>query len=318
MAMKPSARPWAARAAALSVLLCAAPAGADQDRAEVLFREGHAAMKAGDLTTACARFDESRRLDTNAIGPLINFADCEAHSGRIATALALWRQGHARMNVDDERLPHATARIADLSARVPTLTLRLDAAAPAGSEVRLDGAPAGVGQRLELDPGDHAVEGRAAGRAPFGVVVHLAEREHREVVVTFAPPQGDTSVPPPPPASADAGRGRRIAGVVVGSVGLAALAFAGVTGAMALSRQSTVDDECDDAKRCTQRGLDAGEEGRTLVTLNTVGFVVGGAALATGIVLIVTAPSGRPASAATRVSFGAGPGALGVRAATRF
>src|SRR5262245_1711819 len=70
--------------------------GQDRDlaAAEALFREARAAMQSGDFDAACAKFEESERLD-KAPGTVLNLAECEEKRGRVATA---W--GHLRRAVD--------------------------------------------------------------------------------------------------------------------------------------------------------------------------------------------------------------------------
>src|SRR4051812_20590270 len=75
----------------------AAPAraqAADEQQAEVLFREGREAVDRGDFTTGCARFAGSLKL-TQRPGPLLNLANCEEHQGHLVAALARWREGIA-------------------------------------------------------------------------------------------------------------------------------------------------------------------------------------------------------------------------------
>jgi hypothetical protein len=78
---------------------------------------------------------------------------------------------------------------------------------------------------------------------------------------------------------------------VVGGVGIAGLAVGGIAGRLALGKKGIVDENCQDL-RCNEEGLAALDSGKTLATVSTVGFAVGLAGLATGVVLVLSAPSG--------------------------
>ena len=69
-------------------------------------------------------------------------------------------------------------------------------------------------------------------------------------------------------------------GVVVGAV----------TGGMAFGERAKVLDNCVDTV-CNAEGKDAADKTQTLGNVSTAGFVVGGVAIATGVVLLLTAPS---------------------------
>ncbi len=75
-----------------------------------------------------------------------------------------------------------------------------------------------------------------------------------------------------------------VAGVVAGAVG----------GLVTMSAKNTADTNCPVAG-CNSTGTDAESRGKTWSTVGTLGFVVGGAALAAGITLLLVKPS--PSSA---------------------
>jgi hypothetical protein len=78
---------------------------------------------------------------------------------------------------------------------------------------------------------------------------------------------------------------------VVGGVGVASLGVGTLFGALAASNWSKAEDSCNDPPfECTRAGL--GDDASSQATIATVGFVVGAAALATSVVLFVTADDG--------------------------
>jgi hypothetical protein len=179
---------------------------ADAAAGEVLFREGRRLMKVGDLAGACAKFEESQRLDP-APGTMANLADCEEKLGRLASAWQHWRSTADRLPANDRRRVTALARAAALEANLPRLMIEVAADQPEGLTIHRDGVPLGrasLGEALPLDPGRHQIVVSAPGRRPLSYDVALAAGEQRKLVVAAGPSQpgaGATAiaavVPPP-------------------------------------------------------------------------------------------------------------------------
>lgn len=292
-------------------LVSAAPVsaqGGDAAAAEVLFREGRKAADAGDYKTACEKFHESHRLDP-APGTMLNIADCEERQGRVATAWTFYRAVAQKLPPSDERTALARTRAQELEPRLPRLAIELAPDAPPATRVLRDGVElksASLSTELPLDPGPHVVEVTAPGHGKRLYQLTLSEGERALRVVGPGPASegggdADSSV-------STSSSGTKTLGWVLGGVGVAGLAVGAVTGMMVLDRKSTVDENCDSAKRCNQTGADAAESGRTLGTVSGVSFVVGGLALAAGAYFILSSDSSeRPQSAVvvapTQVSF---------------
>lgn len=279
----------------------------DPAAAEALFEAGRQAAVRGDWATACPKFAESERLDP-AAGTLLNLADCEEHLGHLAAAWDAWHEALASLLPGDDRAGQARKRAAALDARIPRLTVRLAADAPAGAVVHRDGVELGaasLGVPLPVDPGSHVVRVDASGREPASTTVTLVEGESRAVEVSagapVAPapaPQAATPVPPPPSprpiepaASAGGNPTLRTTGFVLGIAGLAALAAGATTGALAFAQKSTVQSHCPEPRGCDQTGLDAAQSGHTYAMVSDVTFVAGGVLLAAGAALVLLNPS---------------------------
>ncbi len=287
----------AAAAACLCWLGAAAPAlaGDDVATAEALFDRGLADMNASRFETGCPAIEESYRLDPRP-GTLFTLAECEAKRGRFATASARYDDylaAYARLEPDQqakqrEREQVATEQKAALAAKIPRLTLTLPPDAPKGTvvtrdDVELD-APA-LGVPLPVDPGAHTLVVKAPGRPPSQSQVTLAPGEKKTIALAIAP------APSQAPASAPEGLGaQRIAGIAVGSFGLAALVAGAVTGGLALADKSVVSANCVDLD-CNHDGKVAADRGKTMALVSTVGFAVGAAGVVTGAVLLATAPA---------------------------
>ncbi len=88
-----------------------------------------------------------------------------------------------------------------------------------------------------------------------------------------------------------------MAGIVVGSVGLVGLAVAGALGGVALSQSSSAKSQCPTLPCSNKSAIDSENSAGSLADGSTAMFVVGGAALAAGIITLVTAPSAKRAAA---------------------
>src|SRR5262249_39749287 len=110
--------------------------------------------------------------------------------------------------------------------------------------------------------------------------------------------------------------GRRTLGFILGGVGVAGVAVAAVTGVMILGDKSTADAAC--KPKCLkpdgtqdQNAVDAVNQGKTLVPINLIGFVVGAVGLGAGTFFLLTSRK-HDDKAATTVRPYAGPGEGGL------
>src|SRR5688572_28640696 len=110
----------------------------DPVAAEALFNEGRALFEKGDNVGACAKFEESLRLDA-AAGTLLNLANCEELIGELADAWMHWQQAAAALPEGDERVAIAKDRLSALEKRLPRLQISLAKDAPSGTRVERDG-----------------------------------------------------------------------------------------------------------------------------------------------------------------------------------
>src|SRR5579863_8091245 len=74
------------------------PGTTDYKLADSLFDEGRTLLEDGKITEACAKFAESFDKNRNAVGTIINLAQCKARLGKIASAVAMFidAREHAR------------------------------------------------------------------------------------------------------------------------------------------------------------------------------------------------------------------------------
>ncbi len=271
-----------------SLQLAPRVAHADSVTAEALFQSGRDAMDKGDVKAACDRFEESYRLEAKP-GTALNLGNCREQLGQVASAWQRFQEAAQTLPVEDSRQAIAKQRAAALAGKVPKLVLRLPEDA-AGWVVLRDGVVLGnasLSLALPVDPGTHQIEVRVPGHAPWRTSVDMSLSEQREVALAAGKAESSTSVDLSTAPAAASGSSRRTLGWVLGGVGVAGVATSLVTGALVLSKSSTVDDECVD-KRCSQAGLDAADSGRTLSTVSTIAAVAGAVSLGVGIYFLVS------------------------------
>lgn len=275
-------------------------AASEQDRrtAQQELAQAQALKKEGNLQEALSHLEESQRLDPK-LATLMELADCAEQLGKLVEAQAHWTA--ARDQAKKEEKPQsrqkATDRLAGVEKRVARLTLQLASDAPADAQVSLDGAPldrATLGTALAANPGEHVIVVKAAGRDDATFPVKLAEGDNQTLSVAPTPKAAPPPPPPPPPKapppkaveqdsaslSLNSGSSQRTIGLVVGAVGVVG---AGVgAGFWAVGYR------------------DRGRLGFTAdrqMLFGQVSVIAGGALLATGVVLFMTAPSGEAKTA---------------------
>ena len=270
-----------------------APAVAHAQSATVTdatFEEGRALLDGGRFAEACAKFKTT--WDAKATpGKAFNLSACEEKQGHLVRASRWMTEGMALLEPPDERRTGAIERREGLERRAAQLTVLLGNPALTRTTVLVDGAPLDVGVRTPIDPGKHRIVAKLDGYDDEVVAIEVAEAQMKSV--TLAVPHRVISKPrdAAPIARADADAApRRTAGIVLMSVGGAALVGFGVMAGVVASKHRAFSDE----PLGTQRSSDLARTGRRLEIGEGVLLGVGIAAAATGVVLVATAPSALP------------------------
>jgi hypothetical protein len=205
--------------------------------------------------------------------------------------------------------------------RIAYLVVRVTPKDVPSAAVTVDGAPvptALIGAERPTDPGAHDVSVKAPGYNEAKTNVTLGEGSHQEVALVLtvdpnAPVANATPAPPPvtpppqpvqpmqpapAPAAPSSGRDHTLAYVLLG-IGGAGLITGTITGIMAVSKKGSL--SCPN-KQCPPGEHDALDSAKTLATISTVGFGVGIAGAAVGVVLLMT--GGNKAEAAPSAQLG--------------
>jgi hypothetical protein len=291
----------------------------DEATAAALFQEAKKLVAAGDFEHACPKFDEAQRLFPTT-GTLLNIGNCYEKLGKLATAWGAFKQAEvgARNHGEADREQEASKRAQALAPQLPKLAIVVPPAARVpGFELRRDGELVGeaqYGTSLPIDPGNHTVEATAPGHKPWSTMVRVEAPASAASIAV--PPLDKLAVEPATGTPASAWNGRRIAGVAVGSIGIAGLLTGAIAGGVAASKVGAAKSHCQpmgSATACDPMGLSLRSDARPLAKVSDVGLAVGGSALVAGVVLFATAPAGagEKPSGALRVQAGPAIGAAG-------
>jgi hypothetical protein len=303
--MTPRATSDVAAAFVAASLLCSPALAQDTARGEELYQAGVQAYAAGDLATACPRFEASFAADRQA-APLFMWAKCAHKEGKLASALERYEEV-LRLGGLDERLRDEAAKaVSELGPRVPKLELLRGEVSPEAI-VRIDGVLAAAsGKPVSLDPGPHTLRVELAGHEPFESTVTLEESTTSRFELRVGPPLAPTAAPAVSAAQGSSSRDTLVtAGFVAAGVSLAGFAIGGVTGGVIL-------DACGGSIGCATRTDDDPSTG--LRVTNGIGFGLGLAGAATSAVLFVlAATSDDAAELAARLPLApAPPGSVGL------
>lgn len=301
---------------ATAAVFAASSAGAQTNvaLAEQLFRDASELMRNGNVAAACPKFAESQKLDPQ-LGTLLNLATCHEKEGKTATAWGEYSEllDQAKRRGDTARYDYTEKHLAELEPKLSRV--KVDPGTAKLDVVRLDGhelGPAAWSVAFPVDPGEHRFEFEAGGKKQ-SLEVTVTDPGTKIVTVPpfdSSPPANDVVPPPitPPPPAEPTGRGngQRMAGYIVGGVGVVGLGIGTIFGVTALGKKSDVDAHCN-GPICDETGMAAQDDARSAATLSTVGFVAGALLVAGGVALIVTAPKSsssvalRPANGGLRV-----------------
>jgi len=319
------------RAVSVLVLLLAVPGLAQAEphgnepaaAARSLFYGARALMQQGRYAEACPKFEESMRLDAG-IGTQFNLADCNEHIGKTATAWAGFMDvaTAAKASHQAERESVARKRAQALEARLPKLVIEASGA-PAGTEVARDGvavAPSSYGTEVPIDPGRHRVTATAPGRQSWETSLRAVEGTVARVTVprdlpaiatsevTVIAPQPIasgavttvTSAPSPasmpetsfPPMVVESSFStRQVAGWVLMGVGAAGAGLGVGFGLTSIGDRNESRSHCS-GDLCDAEGVRLRDDAIRHGNIATISVIGGAAAIAGGLILVLTAPRG--------------------------
>ncbi|NUP04871.1 MAG: hypothetical protein HOW73_02290 [Polyangiaceae bacterium] len=277
-------------AASFAFAPLAASAQDSKVAAESLFQTGKEQLESGKYAEACKSFAESQRLEPS-VGTLLNLGRCNEQQGKLATAWGSYKEAAnlARSRGDAERAQGAEDLASALQPKLSMLSISAKDPAP-GLVVKRDGVEVtALGVPVAIDPGTHHIEAEAPGYGPYKTEVEIGGEGDKKSIEIPALEKGGAPI-------VDTGSGGgggvsplAIGGFVAAGVGVVGLGLGTAFGVIASGTASDAEDDpalCPN-KICTPAGREEIDSAETQATVSTVGFAVGGVALAGGVALIV-------------------------------
>lgn len=322
---------WWCTGAVLLTLSTVAPASAAEPDASTraaarnIATAGVLALEQGDVEVATQKLTKAYELlqvPSIALwlaralakrGQLVEAAEHYIQAGRLSPS-----QGSEQV-VQEQAQRDAARELSELTPRIPKLVITIEGAKPDEVTLSVDGKPlssALLGEEQPMNPGAHAIRGTRADEVVQQPVT-LTEGQAQTLVLRFqtraatspvapaavAPAAAAAPIPAPvAPAPAQGSSnathgssgGNKTLAYVAFAVGGAALVTGGITGGLALSKRSALDDDpaCTDGK-CSSSIQGDIDSFRTMRTVSTIGFVAGGVFAGAGVVLWLTSGSGQ-------------------------
>jgi hypothetical protein len=287
--------------------------------ADALFREGRTLMEAHRYAEACEKLSESQRLEP-AAGTLLNLADCQEKSGRLAAAWTTYTEA-AKAAIARSRpdwLAIASKRVAALEPKIAMLTISVAPRAANASGLRIERDGAVVAREewdttVAVDPGVHVITASAPG---FRTWTRRVDLRASQKLITDVPPlesASETATPSPAPPIVERRESgaTRIIGFTLAGVGVVGLGVGAFAGLRAGALLDDAKDRCTDyPSRCSSDARGPNDDSETFATVSTIALVAGGVLLVAGAVMVLAAP-GADVKRASATRLRVGPGGLG-------
>jgi len=281
--------------------LLAQPSDADRAAARAIAQEGQWAFNAKDYAVAAERFARADSL-VHAPTLLLALARSQVQLGKLVEA----HENYARILRENvapgspkpwtRAYEDAAKEIDAVAARLPWIVIRVTGAS--APDVTIDGSPvppAALDVRRPVNPGRHELRASAAGYKAVKRTFTIAEGKGTtiEIDLDTEPPPRTAPAAPAPAAAQPQGTTRSpwtSAGYAALGIGAAGLVVGGIAGAKFLEKRSELERSCPDSHCSPELGKTI-DQYRQIGTISTVGFVAGAVGLATGAVLLLSAPS---------------------------
>jgi hypothetical protein len=184
----------------------------------------------------------------------------------------------------------ARYELAQLRPRIPSIEISLGEAEQRAHNLRLllDGRLIPASAAVPVDPGHHEVVASDTEGEQSRLAFEVGEGEAKRMGMSWLAPSGSSKKTEQVIGGSSA---RRTWGVVALTVGATGLGIGTVTGIAAMTRYSRAEAHCP-ANRCTE-GPPYPEDGsafRTLRTISTAGYILGGVGVGTWLGLLLTTP----------------------------
>ncbi|CAN5830651.1 hypothetical protein BH11MYX4_BH11MYX4_40250 [soil metagenome] len=278
----------------------------DTAAARAFGQDGVMLADQGKCAAAIEKLDRAEKLH-HAPTTAGRLGECEIQTGKVIAGTErlqrLLREGLApspprsfvtAMDRAQKVLDAALPRIA---------TLRISVKAPVGTKptVTVDDetiSSALVGADIPTDPGAHKIVASAKGLVSDTKQLTLKDGETNGITLTlivdpnYKPDPTPVAVTPVAgpagPKEATPERKTNILPFVAFGVGAVGIGVGAVTGLIVGSKSSDLDKSCRPDGGCPSSQDSTLSSAKTMATVSTIGFIVGGAGIAAGVILLVT------------------------------
>jgi hypothetical protein len=297
--------------AGFSVTAVAAEPAADvavsddaQARAKQLFDSAMEDTKREDYRAACPKFRASYTINPKA-STLLNLGTCFERNGQTASAWGAFSNAviAARKTGHEDWAAQAEERVRVLEPRLARVVIRV--ARPASPQTSIEGlvvkrdgvqlTESELGLALALDPGPHTLTATAPDRlaweTKFQVVEGLPTPPVIEVPVLQPAPR-TAQLPPAQPPRLVYFTPLRIAGVATAAVGVVSVGVGTVLTLLAKSRYDSAKTLCPQRDNCLNPvAVSDNASAFKLAGGATATMLIGGALAASGLAIVLLAPS---------------------------
>jgi hypothetical protein len=267
------------------------PAAADVAQARELFTQATALKAKGDVPGAVAKFEQAHALVRTPV-TAVGLARAYADTGKLVEAREVLLEVQ-RMPVGAEETGRSAQARKDavaletaLRGRLASVTILITGVPADLCTLTIDGAPmpsAAVGAPRLVNPGGHVVVA-TVGSSTDKAEVSLTEGGSSTVTLKLTappPPKLDAAASTPAPALVVDTHPLRTEGFIGVGLGAAGLVVGAMTGALSLSKASSVKSACP-SLMCTTNQSSNISSGKTLGDVSTASFIVGGVLGAAG------------------------------------
>jgi len=321
---------------ALTTTTSDASAQTERAAAQALFDEAVALRNQNQIPAACAKFEESLRLDP-AVGTRFNLADCYERQGRVASAWTYFLEVAAAtaMAGQDERAEAARRRAKRLEPHLSRMVITPQER-PRGLSVTRNGIDVGAAQwgtKVPVDPGNYLIAAIAPGKRRWQRQVRVSgAADLVEVMIPSladAPknaalpnPTGSNVVVPDGPRPERPTPPSTIAGLTIAALGIVGLGVGTAFGIIAIDGKSDVDALCPEGVCPTMEAetlaASANEDAKTAGNVSTGALIGGSALVVTGLIVWLAVPDDELTNASIIWSPWLGPQGAGLAVARPF
>ena len=260
-----------------------------RNSARKLGEEGNKLFAENDFAGALDRYQRAEQLvSVPTLG--VRIARCLAKLGRLVEATEKYVQV-TRTELASDALPQhveavaqARAELEALKPRVPSVVVRIEPA-DGPVEVTIDDKPlppALIGAGRSIDPGKHRIVAKRGDRTEEATL-EIAEGEAKEVTIDV----GAYVAPADAPAAGGPSEPLLISGIALLALGGGSLIAFGVTGGLALGKESELRDSCGEALACGPAFHEDADGYNDMRLASTVTLWLGVGLAAAGTALVV-------------------------------